>query len=137
MKPFFLYALLALIGTLFISSCSKEKEFGKSAYGKWELKTVVSFYPAQFKQYATGNGNYLELTQTGTLNRYENGQLVLSTPYSIQNKKLTCTLNGKGSYWALVYDNTEEEIAVQADTLTLSTPRCWADGGVTTYVKVR
>ncbi len=135
MKPIILFLLLVLATTLFIVSCSKEKVFKKEVYGKWEKRSGVGFeFP--YKEYAPGNGNYVELTENNIFNIYTDGKIIHSTSYSIQNKKIECSGYIRNSYWSLVYDNMDDEINVLNDTLILSTPPCTQDGGTATYVRI-
>ncbi|MGC4234314.1 MAG: hypothetical protein QM594_15150 [Niabella sp.] len=134
-----LYLLFIAMVLLSVYSCNKEKLEKKEFYGLWEPRTSIAHYPGSHTTYQPGNGNYLELTKDGILKHYAGGIVESTRKYKIYRKKITeCNWNNVKEYWAIEYENgSYDEVAVKDDTLVISTPPCWMDGGISTYVRVR
>lgn len=122
---------------LFLNSCKKENVEGRQFYGTWEIRSSTSFEPFMQNSYEPGNGTYIELKADGTINRYENAILKSSQVFKITKRDITSCKWETTNYWAIEYESgSHNQIRLTQDTLTISTPPCWQDGGIVTYVRI-
>lgn len=122
---------------LFASSCKKDEINTSQFYGTWEIRSSESFYPSGSVFYEPGNGTYIELKADGTINRYENAILKSSQVFKITKRNITSCKWETTNYWAIEYESgSHNQIRLTQDTLTISTPPCWQDGGIVTYVRI-
>ncbi|GEM_PF-3474581 len=129
--------LLLTTLTLLLSSCKKDDINASQFYGTWEIRSAIStMAPSIF--YQAGNGHYIELKPDGTINRYENGNLLSSETFKISKKTIAeCKLT-TNEYLAIEYGSGRyDQIRHNKDTLTIATPPCMYDGGHTTYVRIK
>jgi len=120
---------------LFILSCKKEKNVMTSDFaGRWEYR---GFYGFEGNQPQTpGNGNIILLTPNRVFKRWENHSVAYQGLYSIK-KQTNCT-----SSTDMQITTTDPQflnghtISKNGDSLFISTPSCYADGGTAIYVKI-
>lgn len=123
---------------LFLNSCKKENIEVRQFYGTWEIRSSESFYPSGSVFYEPGNGTYIELKPDGTINRYENAKPTSSETFRIVQKDITACKWSTSNYLAIEYGSgSYEQIRVNGDTLRISIPPCWQDGGITTYIRMK
>lgn len=124
----------------FISSCKKQQVDQPDFYGTWEIQSSISYSaPSEpLQTYAPASGKYIDLRSDGTINWYKENKLERSATFQISKKNITgCKFNDLREYWAITYQNHHHHwIQLDNNTLTISTPPCWEDGGTTTYVRV-
>lgn len=129
--------LPAALLIFFLYSCTKDKVQKHHFYDTWELRSSLSLEPPVWKSFEPGNGNYIELRKDGTMNRYENAVLKSSESFKIVKKDITACKWETTHYWAIEYESgSHNQIRLTQDTLTISTPPCWQDGGIVTYVRI-
>jgi hypothetical protein len=127
---------LILICFILFISCKKEivqKQFS----GKWEYATFIG-YPFNDNALPPGNGKIIVLGQSSSFERYMHDTLIFKGHYSIERKK-DCGSNEQ-HYFLNTNDSLFAKgliIDVRNDSLFLSTPNCYADGGVGIYRRVR
>jgi hypothetical protein len=130
--------LRSTITLLIICSCKKDNINISQFYGNWEIRSSVSFYPSGSNFYEPGNGTYIELKPGGTINRYENATPTSSETFRIVPKDITACKWSTSNYLAIEYGSGRyEQIRINNDTLRISTPPCWEDGGIVTYVLIK
>jgi hypothetical protein len=128
--------LAALI--IFVSSCKKENIEVRQFYGTWEIRSATGFGPSLSQNYEPGSGTYIELKPDGRINRYENATPTSSETFRIVKKDITACKWSTSNYLAIEYGSgSYEQIRVNGDTLRMSTPPCWEDGGTVIYVRMK
>ncbi len=133
MKNILLLAALIMLA----SACKKDNINTSQFYGTWGIRSSVSFYPSGSNFYEPGNGTYIELKPGGRINRYESAQPISSETFRIVKKDITACKWSTSNYLAIEYESGNyEQIRVNGDTLRISTPPCWEDAGIVTYVRI-
>lgn len=124
--------IFLLITAASISSCKKES-VEKPYAGSWEFAIYIG-YPFNEQSLPPGNGKIIVLDKNGSFSRYQHDVLIFKGSYSIESRK-DCGRNNKQSFFhnndSLTMDGLV--IDVRNDSLFLSTPSCFADGGTTIY----
>jgi hypothetical protein len=130
--------LFLITTTLLFFSCKKyqpeETELSKQLIGSWELDHVIT--DAGNFPFASGNGNTISFLSGSVFERKQNDTVVFRGTYSLE-KKEDCFPSDKN----LILKTTEnpdyyQYIEVKDGKLLLSTPNCYADGGMSYYRKL-
>lgn len=127
---------------LLMASCKKEHNVNAlkdQLSGTWELERTICgecFVPNT--NYAPGNGNLLVFGDDGSFQRKKQDTVLFTGTFSVIISK-ECSSNGDQALTTNESSTgtTPQFIALNADSLVLSTPSCYQDGGSTIYKRIR
>jgi hypothetical protein len=129
---------LLVITCFFLSSCKKDisEDLRKDIQGKWEYVTFVG-YPFTYPVLPAGNGRLLIFGKNGNFERRNFDTIIFKGNYFLSEKK-DCSGNEKTVFIATTDSSfsNNNSIAVKGDSLFLSTPNCYADGGTSIYRRI-
>lgn len=131
--------LLVIITISFFTACKKNDLLidRTEISGKWEYITF-SGYPFNSPVYPPGNGRIIVIKQNGSFERFSNDTLLFKGQYTLKSKK-DCYQTEKKVFFSTNDDSfaNGNSIRVENDSLFLSTPSCYADGGTGIYRKIQ
>jgi hypothetical protein len=130
--------IFILLLIVFVTSCSKDKDFSKQAKefsGEWEIEKFIGFPDNQ--DYPAGNGEIIILKKDGSFERKEQNVVVFTGRFYLENKK-DCGSSKKETFFS-TNDSTyswDSKIKIENNKLLLESSNCFADGGVSFYRKL-
>lgn len=131
--------LLFIVSLSFFTACKKtDFLIDRSQFaGKWEYVTFRG-YPFNFPSYPPGNGRIIVIKENGSFERFTNDTLLFKGYYTLEKKK-DCYQSEKQIFFSTNDDSFAKgnSILVENDSLFLSTPSCFADGGTSIYRKIQ
>jgi hypothetical protein len=135
MKKIFPFVLFLFI----LVSCKKGNHlFLNNRYkGVWEFENF-SGYPFNNNYLPPGNGRIIVLLPNGIFERRQHDTVLFRGKYFLkqqkdcldEQKKTHFTTNDTAYSWDVYID-------IGSDKLTLTTPKCYADGGIAFYRKIK
>jgi len=129
---------LLVISCFFFSSCKKDipGDLRKNIQGKWEYVTFVG-YPFNYPTLPAGNGRLLVFGKNGSFKR-RNFDTITYKGYYFLSERQDCSGNEKMVFITTTDSSfsNNNSISVKGDSLFLSTPNCYADGGTSIYRRI-
>lgn len=123
------------------ASCKKEHNVNalkNQLAGTWELERAICgecLIPNT--SYAPGNGNLLIFGNDGSFQRKKQDTVLFNGTFSVIISK-ECSSNGDQALTTSESAGaTPQFINIYTDSLVLSTPSCYQDGGSTVYKRIR
>ena len=127
-----------LFAAILIFSCSKDKgltNFKNELTGTWELAGFIGF-PGSLN-FPPGNGNVLILGTDGSYESKTPDTVLYNGSYSLKRKR-DCFQQQTDIILSTDHPlTTIQYVMVKKDSLSLSTPSCYADGGTAFYRRLR
>lgn len=116
-------------------SCKKQQT-QKDFSGRYEYATFIG-YPFDDRSLPPGNGRIIALGGNGIFGRFSHDTLLFKGTYQI-GRKMDCGADEKKNFF---YSNDSSFVSgfvidLRNDSLFLSTPACYADGGVSIYKRL-
>jgi hypothetical protein len=128
--------VLSLILLVFLAVSCDENGLNDRIVGKWEIEESVCFgCPTPFTNHPQGNGNIMAFKSNGAYERRESNIVVFKGKYSLK-KDEDCD-ESNDTVLKTSEDQGVRVITIESGKLKLSTPSCYADGGIATYRKVK
>jgi hypothetical protein len=133
MKTSFLF----LLSFIFLFSCKKDRirtPFKKQLVGAWEFEHFVG-YPFTAPYYPPGNGKIIVFFENGNFEKRQHDTILSKGKYFLSVKK-DCYPRESN-----IFINTNDAslhyyINIDSNKLMLSTPNCYADGGMSLYRRI-
>ena len=128
--------MVALVGCVFMG-CRKEPNIDTNYSrfsGKWEYEQFIGYPSNNFLP--PGNGQTMILGKDGSFERKQDDSLIFKGEYFLKGQG-SCTETENILYFSSTENAySERAITIEGDRLLLTTPPCYADGGVIFYRKV-
>jgi len=131
--------ICALACCVFIFSCKKDglSKLKSEFAGTWELHKSIG-YPFINPVYPPGNGSIIFLDDNGSVELRRHDTVERKSRYFLQEKK-DCYEEKKKVYLTTTDQSYPHDwyITLDSGMLVLSTPNCYADGGLTYYRRIQ
>lgn len=125
------FSFLTLLVLAF--SCSEDEM--NPIWGKWEIEESICF-GCGGNDYPEGNGNMVVFYFNGDYERLENNVVVFKGKYTV-TKDFECHSSDMALYTNEGESTSPDIVKVKSNKLTIGTPRCYADGGLSVYRRVK
>jgi hypothetical protein len=124
---------------MLLFSCKKDNiptSFKNQLVGAWEFEHF-SGYPFTAPYYPPGNGNIIVFFENGNFEKRQRDTILFKGKYFLSVKKdcypresnIFFSTNGALNSWNFY-------INIDSNKLMLSTPNCYADGGISLYRRI-
>lgn len=120
------------------SSCKKDSELRsveKEITGTWEFEKFTG-YPFTQQPLPPGNGQLIIFGKNRSFERRKNDTLLFKGTFLLSKKRDCYESDTDVIFSTTESSNTYQYIKVTDGKLTLSTPNCYADGGIAYYRKI-
>lgn len=117
----------------FLISCKKQNVAPTQYAGTWEYRGFIGY--GIHDQQPAGNGKIIVLTKSNRFERWEQGTRIFKGIFFLTEKK---DCSGERRDFIATSDKSFTNgyaISGSGDSLFISTPNCYADGGSAIYVK--
>ncbi|ULQ56961.1 hypothetical protein KJS94_01970 [Flavihumibacter rivuli] len=129
---------LALLLILGLAACRQEKNEPSliaSLQGTWELRTTSGF-PGNIN-YPPGNGILLKFLPGSIVESWDGGRMLSRNTFALKPRKDCIGTDVKMAVFNVFTEGNYNFLSLNGDQLTLFTPNCFADGGMSAYERLR